>query len=274
MNYRIKTAIALSAFSLTIASTQAALIAYEGFDYATAGMNTGLEGKGTGTDFAGAWADLGTSNVRNGVFADSLTVSSDIALAATGNHARGALASTGNGIARLFSSTQGTDGTSVWMSFRTQNNNTSTAEEFAPIFTTKGGNRSTLFGATRTAAGQSASDGQFDLANGNVSSDIAARDTNNHFLVAKFDFGIADADTVTVWWDPTSATDFGSTGNAQISVTDASFDGIGFTALNATLRLDEIYLGTTLADVTAVPEPSSTALLGLGGITLILRRRK
>ena len=272
----MKTVVVLSALSLTIASSQAALIAYEGFDYATANYATGLEGKGTGTDFAGAWADLSGSNVRNGVYADSLTVSSDIALPSTGNHARGQLANAGNGIARLLSSTQGTDGTSVWMSFRTQNNNLSAVEEFAPIFTTKSGNRSTMFGATRSAAGQDASDGQFDLVhiNGSVSSDIAARDSNNHFLVAKFDFGAADADTITVWWDPTSATDFGSTGNAQISVTDASFDGIGFTALNATLRVDEIYLGTTLVDVTAVPEPSSAALLGLGGIALILRRRK
>jgi len=34
-------------------------------------------------------------------------------------------------------------------------------------------------------------------------------------------------------------------------------------------RVDNVYL-----DVTTVPEPSSTALLGLGGLALILRRRK
>lgn len=40
--------------------------------------------------------------------------------------------------------------------------------------------------------------------------------------------------------------------------------------------VDEIRFGLTSADVglTLVPEPSSTALLGLGGLTLILRRRR
>jgi hypothetical protein len=38
-----------------------------------------------------------------------------------------------------------------------------------------------------------------------------------------------------------------------------------------TMTIDKVVFGNTL---TAVPEPSSTALLGLGGLALILRRRK
>jgi hypothetical protein len=56
-----------------------------------------------------------------------------------------------------------------------------------------------------------------------------------------------------------------------------------FTATNAgaTLRFEENSTNSKGRDpfldavsVTAVPEPSSVALLGLGGLTLILRRRK
>lgn len=58
-----------------------------------------------------------------------------------------------------------------------------------------------------------------------------------------------------------------------------------FTATNAgaTLRFEENstnsssrdpFLDAVSVSVTAVPEPSSVALLGLGGLTLILRRRK
>lgn len=38
--------------------------------------------------------------------------------------------------------------------------------------------------------------------------------------------------------------------------------------------IDEVRLGTTYADVVGVPEPSSAALLGLGGLVLVSRRRR
>jgi len=39
------------------------------------------------------------------------------------------------------------------------------------------------------------------------------------------------------------------------------------------MGVDEIRIGTTLADVIPVPEPASVALLGLGGLMLLRRRR-
>ena len=49
---------------------------------------------------------------------------------------------------------------------------------------------------------------------------------------------------------------------------NAGAEGLA-TATNSFIAIDDVFL-----EVTAVPEPSSAALLGLGGLALILRRRK
>ncbi|MGJ8658192.1 MAG: PEP-CTERM sorting domain-containing protein [Akkermansiaceae bacterium] len=55
-----------------------------------------------------------------------------------------------------------------------------------------------------------------------------------------------------------------------------SFAGLSSTggSLVITVVSDNQYAGISQLELTAVPEPSSTALLGLGGLALILRRRK
>lgn len=253
----------------------AAVIASESFDYGTAGYNAGLEGLNGGTGFSEAWKEFG-SNANNGIFAGGLNVGSDAALSDSGNHARVQLSSVGAGIGRNLSTTIGTDGTTVWMSYRIQNNNTDTSEVFAVVFTTLSESRRVLAGATAGTGGQSSNDGQFDLAFAptGANADYAARDTLNHFAVLRFDFGAGNNDTVTYFNDPTSSTDFSGSGDAQLTGIDATFDGIAFTATSATLRWDEIRIGTTLGDVTTVPEPGTFGLLSLASLGLILRRRR
>jgi len=65
----------------------------------------------------------------------------------------------------------------------------------------------------------------------------------------------------------------------QLGTTDANhlFDTISITGGrpdSGVPEFDELRFGASYADVTPVPEPSSSALLGLGGLALIFRRRK
>jgi len=265
-----------SAFVCLQSVSFAAIIASESFDYTADGYNAGLEGMNGGTGFSGAWKEFG-SNANNGIFAGGLSVGSDAAPAEAGNHARAQLSTAGAGIGRNLSSTLGADGSTVWMSYRLQNNNTGAGEAFAVVFTSLSESRSVLAGATASTGGQSGTDGQFDLAygpTGTINADYAPRDTANHFLVWRFDFGVGDNDTVTIFSDPTSGTDFSGAGSGQISGINAAFDGIAFTSTGATLQWDEIRIGTVLSDVTTVPEPSLGAILGLSLISLFLRRRR
>jgi hypothetical protein len=243
---------------LLTAALHAAPIATETFDYPDAGngYTAGLESEAGGSGWGGSWKEFAASNIQNGVFANGISVTSDVAPTASGNHARVKSATTGVGIGRNLSAVQGDDGTTVWISYRTANGDTTAAEQFAIFSTTLAEVRSTVVGATRSTGGQSSSDGQFDLAAAipGTNANLAARDTANHFVVLRFDFGAANVDTVTAFWDPTGATDFNGTGSAQITGFNAAFDGVSFTNAGATeLSIDEIRIGTALADVLAAP---------------------
>jgi LmbE family N-acetylglucosaminyl deacetylase len=261
----------LGAIGLILAS-QAALsapLASESFGGSPGGYPAGLEGADAGSGWGGPWKEFG-SNANNGIFAGGIPVASDIAGQDSGNHARVASSTTGVGIGRNLAATVGADGTTAWISYRTQNGDTASAEAFAVVSTTLAEARRVVIGATRGTGGQSNSDGQFDLAYEltGANANVAPRTTASHFVVLRFDFGAGDSDTVTAFWDPVSTTDFNGPGSARLSGINATFDGFAFTATNATLQLDEIRIGTTLADVTGdgddPPDPGDSDLDGDG----------
>ena len=95
-----------------------------------------------------------------------------------------------------------------------------------------------------------------------------------NFVVTRFNF-VAGNDTIDVWVNPTAA-DLTGPADGQLTGAEFDFDHVAISTFGnfATGTLDEIRIGTELTDVALVPEPSSTALLGLGGLALILRRRR
>ena len=93
-------------------------------------------------------------------------------------------------------------------------------------------------------------------------------------LVARVTFNAATGtdDNLALFVDQaTEGTPLLSTTNSTLT----SFDNLIFREeSNSEATLGNLIVATTYAEAAAVPEPSSTALLGLGGLALILRRRR
>lgn len=114
---------------------------------------------------------------------------------------------------------------------------------------------------------------------GALSSAPAANESFNYIIKLDFD-AVGSADTATAFINPVGLEAANTTSNRTIAATGdiISFDRIAFAAFvnSATLNYSDV----TIADdwgsaMSAIPEPSSTAaLLGLGAIALVLRRRK
>lgn len=119
-------------------------------------------------------------------------------------------------------------------------------------------------------------------------------DGQPHLAIGKIEWGQINPNddnqtnvTLTVWFDtdlnaiadrdnPTES-ELGSLVSQTSGSVAAKFDGtagIYLRANNQPITYDELRLGETLADVTPVPEPTTMALLGIGGLGALLRRRR
>ena len=142
------------------------------------------------------------------------------------------------------------------------------------------GARTTNDGNRRVELGNEGGTHGFGIAGsfGALSSAPAADESFNYIIKLDFDT-VGSADTATAFINPVGL-EAANTSNRTIAATGdiISFDRIAFAAYigGATLNYSDI----TIADdwgsaISAIPEPSSTAaLLGLGAIALVLRRRK
>jgi len=111
---------------------------------------------------------------------------------------------------------------------------------------------------------------------GNVASEgIQFSLTGTHLVVLKFTWGATDQ--VDVWVDPADFGDLGDAGSSMTGDAENTGKGVGDEiyprAQGMEWDFDEIAMGTTLSDVN-IPEPTTMALLGLGGLAVLRRRKK
>jgi hypothetical protein len=280
--------LAVALFSGSNAS--AALLAYEGFDY-TAG--TSLSNYNGGFGFSSAWgASPGVAVIQSGMSYDSLQVIGN------GLYVEGTAGASPNGSVAIFrdlSAARGTDGTTTWLSFlhvRTgAEGGTSgpggTASYLRPV-------NLSLFeaGTERLALGEgtrnTGDEDVWGLVVAGSTANAATRWTTDpldllSLAVVRIDHGIGNADTAYMWINPTLGPE------PDIAVADATTTGnFGFNRLRpfagnpstasgnigAQGLIDEIRIGETWMDVTPVPEPSTWALISLGGLVWLALQRK
>lgn len=259
----IMTSVALWMVSHT--SSQAALTAYEDFDY-TPGNIDGLNG---GTGFSGAWGNFfGTSGtVGTGGLSDPGTPG----VPSNGNGYTGG-SSSGGAIRSL--STTFTDGDTFYVSFLIQPDFVidSSGSAFAQV-RLDGTNGDIAIGTTNAGGGQWQM--RQTSPNGSVVlSSILPTQGVTALLVAEVQLQ-AGNDIVSLYVDPTAGAPQPGSAAAILNSEDfGTIQGVA-TAGGLPWQLDEIRIGTTFGDVTPVPEPSTYALLlGGMGVLYVLRRKK
>lgn len=298
---RYSTAVALVCAALAVASP-AALITYEGFNYSAAPVD-GQTG-GTGWDSAG-WD---TQSDNTGYAVNSASPLSFGGLVTSGGYLNGggSFTNTGRRVLANFTSDwnsagrvsspfsdQNLDQGVVWASMLVRVNAPITSWDNARVWFhdqnvpwAPGGSADTNGLQIRSNGGAAWGVGE-GQSGGLTSTGVGVTVGTTYLFVAKFELSLtAGANNAYVWiFDNPGAVGLGgadlATGTAVGSITgrnseDLRFKSIGFYLDNANDRVsvDEIRLGTTFADVTPVPEPSSFALLAAGlGVLTWLRRR-
>ncbi|HXI69261.1 MAG TPA: autotransporter-associated beta strand repeat-containing protein [Verrucomicrobiae bacterium] len=244
---------------LAPASSRAALMAYEGFNYSSGSANlTGLNG---GFGWKGAWQGVnnGSSSVQAGSLAAGANAPSGYDSLSVGNSA---ISPNNTRTGRFLDTTTGgsfgvkgyingggnigASGKTIYISFMQQPNGTTSYYEFefhrgnlgdpgriGGIGNDSGANTSVYLRVP--SAGQTA---------------IGAGSTSVNFYVVRIDF-LGGNDAVRVYQNPTSASEPATATLTNSAAGDMSFNGLSFGCFNngRTVAHDEIRVGETWADV-------------------------
>lgn len=255
--------------ALLLASTgsQAALIAYEGFDIASGSIN-GLRGSGGGsaTWLASTWNN--TDNTWSSSSPATLSYGSLVTTAGQGF-------SSGQGNQQSFRSfgTQSSTGT-YWMGFLFNRTSGGTGDSLGISFFDGGGNERSFVGQPGQA------NYGFLAFFGDYRSTVPVVTGETAFLLARYvmDGDSNNATSTAHYWinpdissQPTNAAAANGPGGTNFRA--FGFDKIRLGSFGSQGVIDEIRIGTTFGDVAPIPEPSAALLGALGGLILLRRRR-
>ncbi|MBX3742649.1 MAG: hypothetical protein KF712_16810 [Akkermansiaceae bacterium] len=294
--------LSLLPLACSLSETRAALLLYEGFEgYSTSGFLNGQLVSSSTIGFSGTWGGNTASLSAGNINANSLSFNSLLPTSGGSYVNTGGTVVLGSTLA-LGSSLSGT----IWMSHLIRfngNHSTSSSSGFeVRIGDTAGGSdvvRFRTFADTRTGTsnviGTDYNTGSLTAIGDSTDAPLATNTT--YIMISSFTnvAGTSGSGTATVW-ALTSAqfqTMMESPLGAETYLTDATAGQYAAKATNTdavkstdqiesgdflqivnvgnNIQLDEIRLGTTLADV--IPEPSS-ALLAFSGIALLIRRSR
>ncbi|MFW5894240.1 MAG: PEP-CTERM sorting domain-containing protein [Verrucomicrobiota bacterium] len=297
----------LSAALLTTHTASAALIAYEGFDYDSPLSNgDGLGSSNGGTGWTEGWNSIGASTGE--YFTPGLSHSG---LESSGGGVIWKFRNGGDG--RAYDATAGgtvdlsQPGSESWFSFLVQQDTAPTTGNGRLVnFYTGSAGSNNGFGVTFLTDGSIAA--RITGNNGTSSTETmgfgdAVYDSNGNLtggtfgsgelslIIGRLNFGGGttgdDDTTLDLWLNPNDFSSVAALGTADATNTRTVADLGNYSFGSSTemylrtndrdepVNFDEIRLGTTLGDVTPIPEPSAVALLlgGLAFITVFRRRR-
>jgi hypothetical protein len=287
------TAFKTACLALTIllagaASAPAVLLLYEGFDYdATKTNGTAIDGGSGGSGWTGAWDSPTLGAVRYNT--TGLTYVNGGVLQVVG----GTLQDTGTGggpnlaATREIATAIDPDGT-YWFSYlvaATEDDDSETRNW--GLFASTSESNSTGFGTQMGVVSDDTISAHVGATHDATSPPTFAVDGTGQFVVGKVELSTTVDDVVSIWVNPALPNTEGSLGAPDSDVTATATLGSFFTyylfpGQNDVTMIDEIRLGTTLADVvpivggnTSVPETSTLVMLVSGLLALgMLRRRR
>ena len=278
--------------ALTCLNIHAQLISSESFSGYTVGTQvTSDTPSPTVAGYTGNWTAVDFGTVHPTTTAGSLAYGGAGYAASTGNNIAvptysGAIAAGNSGrMYRLLDSTTAVTSSTVgtlYLSFLYQSGQQggATVYQMLSLSHTDTSDPNTAFTAGLTTnGGQTGNQYNFGVNNANYTSTGVAANTGVHLFVAEFNLSAtAGGDSVTVWLDPTLGTG-DPTGGITVSGQDITFDRLAISDYASTGSIgnsgawDNIRFGTTF-DAVTVPEPSTLALAGLGGLALLFRRKQ
>jgi hypothetical protein len=258
---RVIAALLLGATPLALAPAvvSAAPIASESFNYAASSLGTANGGSGWTTAWAGGSTNVTAPGLVPGV-GNKLTTNND-----------------NNGAFRGVAG-QGTDGTTVWLSYLVSGTGAPVPAAYAGLSLFQNGTENVFTGkrSNQTTWG-------VERSGGTGGDSVVSANTTVHRLVFRIEFGAGTTlgnERITMWIDPAGggASPGGSPAVTLTDVANFTFDRIRVQSGNGTsINVDEVFLGTTFADVVPVPVPETShvlpAALAALGITGLVRRR-